>query len=53
LQSRIAKLKEAKQLANHAARQARRELQRQGGGQRNKQEETIEVDSDSEEKTVR
>jgi hypothetical protein len=53
LQGRIAKLKEAKQLANHAARQARWKLKRQCDGQRNKEEETVEVDSDSDEKTVR
>ena len=53
LQGRIAKLKEAKQLANHAARLARRDLLRQVDGQHEKEDETVEVDSDSDEKTVR
>ncbi len=53
LQGRIAKLKDAEQLANHAARLARRDLQRHFDGQHNKEEETVEVDSDSDEKTVR
>jgi hypothetical protein len=53
LQGRIAKLKEAKQLANHAARLARRDLLRQFDGQHEKEDETVEVYSDSDETTVR
>jgi hypothetical protein len=53
LQDRVAKFKEAKQLANHAAKQARHNLQRQLIVQHNKVEETVSVNSDSEEKTVK
>jgi hypothetical protein len=53
LQDRVAKLKGAKQLANHAARQARQNLQRQLNGQRTKEEDTVVMESDSEETPVR
>jgi hypothetical protein len=53
LQDRVAKFKEAKQVVNHAARRARENLQRQMQGQRNKEAETVVVDSDTEAKPVR
>jgi hypothetical protein len=53
LQDRVAKLKKAKQVANHAARRAREKLQRKLKGQCDKAEDTVEVLSETEAETVR
>jgi hypothetical protein len=52
LLDRVAKIKKAKQVANHAARRARENLQRQLNGQRNEDEISVEL-SDTETQPVR